>query len=66
MSLKSLFDSWTNQEAPAATDTDYSVGLSPDDTARIRVLVDLDAEHIITDLISASLNELEAANGQET
>ena len=66
MSLESLFDSWTNQEAPAATDTAYSVGLSPDDTARIRVLVDLDAEHIITDLISTSLDELEAANGQET
>ncbi len=66
MSLKSLLDSWINQEAPAATDTDYSVGLSPDDTARIRVLVNLDAEHVITDLISASLDELEAANGQET
>ena len=66
MRLKSLFDSWTNQEAPADTDTDYSVGLSPDDTARIRLLVDLHAEHIITDLISASLDELEAANGQET
>ena len=66
MSLKSLFDSWTNQDAPAATDADYSLGLSPDDTARIRVLVDLHAEHIITDLMLASLDELEAANGQET
>ncbi len=70
MSFKSLLDSWTNQEAPATTDTDYSVELSVDDAARSHALVHpypgLDAEHIFTNLISASLDELEAANGQET
>ncbi len=70
MSFKSLLDSWSNQEAPATTDKDYSVRLSVDDAARIHALVDLypglDAEHIITDLISASLDELKTTNGQET
>ncbi len=65
MSFKSLLDSWSKQESPAITDKDYSVRLSVDDAARIHALVDLypglDAEHIITDLISASLDELEAA-----
>ncbi len=66
MSFKSLLDSWTNQEAPATTDKHYSVRLSVDDPARIRALADLNAEHIITNLISTSLNELEAAIDQET
>ena len=66
MSFKSLLDSWTNQEAPATTGKDYSVRPSVDDPARIHALVDLDAEHIITDLISASLDEPEAAIDQET
>ncbi len=70
MSFKSLLDSWTNQEAPVITDNDCSVGLSVDDAARSRALADpypsLDAKHTVTDLISASLDELEAANGQET
>ncbi len=66
MSSKSLLDSWTNQEAPATIGPDYSAGLSVDDTARIHALVDLDAEHTITDLISTSLDELEAENGQKT
>jgi len=65
MSFKSLLDSWTNQEAPATTDTDNSAELSVDDAARIHALVDLDAEHIITDLIPAPIDELEAANCQE-
>ncbi|MEE8156643.1 MAG: hypothetical protein V3T51_00695 [Gammaproteobacteria bacterium] len=70
MSFKSLLDSWSHQEAPATTDKDYSARLSVDDVVRIHALVDLypglDAEHIITDLISASLDELEAVKDQET
>ena len=70
MSFKSLLDSWTNQEAPATTDIDFSVRLSVDDSARIHTLIDpdpgLDAEHIFTNLLSTSLNELEAAIDQET
>jgi hypothetical protein len=66
MGFKSLLDSWTNQEAPATTDKDYSVRLSVDDPARIHALADLDAEHIITNLISTSLDKLEAAIDQET
>lgn len=64
MSFKSLLNAWSKQEAPATTDKDYSVRLTIDDAARIHALVDLypgmDAERIITDLISASLDELEA------
>ncbi len=66
MSFKPLLDSRTNQEAPATTDTDYSVGLSVDDTAPIHALVGLDAEHTFTEPISASLDEFEAANVPET
>lgn len=70
MSFKSLLDSWINQEAPATTDKDCSVRLSVDDSARIHALIDpdpgLDTEHIITNLISASLNKLVAAIDQET
>jgi hypothetical protein len=66
MSFKSLLDSWTNQEAPATTDKDYSVRLSVDDPARIHALADLDAEDIIANLLSASLDKLEAAIDQET
>jgi hypothetical protein len=65
MSFKSLLDSWTNQEAPATTDKDYLVRLSVDDPARIHALADLDGEHIIANLLSASLDKLEAAIDQE-
>jgi len=65
MSFKSLLESWSNQEPPATTDQDYSVRLPVDDAARIHALVDLypgmEMERVITDLISASLDELEAA-----
>ena len=65
MSFTSLLDSWSKQEPSATTDTDYSVRLTVNDAARIHALVELypgmDTERIITDLISASLDELEAA-----
>ena len=65
MSFKLLLDSWSKQEPPTTTDTDYSVRLTIDDAARIHALVDLypgmATERIITDLLSASLDELEAA-----
>jgi len=65
MSFTSLLDSWNKQEPSATTDTDYSVRLAVNDAARIHALVELypgmDTERIITDLISASLDELEAA-----
>ncbi len=70
MSFKSLLDSWTSQEASVITDNDYSVGLSVGDAARSHALADpypgLEAKHTVTDLISASLDELEAGNGQGT
>jgi hypothetical protein len=70
MSFKSLLDSWSKQESPAITDKDYSVRLSVDDPARIHALIDpdpgLDAERIIINLLSASLDKLEAAIDQET
>ena len=65
MSFRSLLDSWSKQEPATTTDTDYSVRLSVNDAARIHALVDLypgmDTERIITDLLSASLDELEAS-----
>jgi hypothetical protein len=65
MSFKSLLDSWNKQAPPAKTATDYPVRLSVDDAARIHALTDLypgtDKERIITDLLSAALDELEAA-----
>lgn len=65
MSFKSLLDSWSKQEPPTTTETDYSVRLSVNDAARIHALVELypgiDLDRVITDLISASLDELEAA-----
>lgn len=65
MSFKSLLDAWSNREPQVTTDQVYSVRLPVRDAARLHALVDLypgtDVERIITDLISASLNELEAA-----
>lgn len=65
MSFRSLLESWSTQEPPSTTASDYSVRLSVDDAARIHALVELypgmDTERIITDLLSASLDELEAA-----
>lgn len=64
MSFKTLLESWSKQEPPAKTVDEYSVRLSLDDAARIHALVELypgmDTERIITDLLSASLDELEA------
>lgn len=65
MRFKSLLDSWSNRKPPVTTAQAYSVHLSVDDAARIHALVDLypgvDVERVITDLLSASLAELEAA-----
>ncbi len=65
MSYRSLLDSWSKQEPPTTTDTEYSVRLFVNDAARIHALVDLypgmDTERVITDLLSASLDELEAS-----
>jgi hypothetical protein len=65
MSFKSLLESWSKQEPPSTTASDYSLRLSVDDAARVHALVELfpgmDTERIITDLLSASLDELEAA-----
>lgn len=65
MSFKSLLDSWSKQEPAETTDAEYSVRLTVNDAARIHALVDLypgvDTERVVTDLISTSLDELEAA-----
>lgn len=65
MSFKTLLDSWSAQKPPAVTDREYSVRLSVEDAARLHALVDLypgmAVERIITDLLSTSLDELEAA-----
>jgi hypothetical protein len=65
MSYKTLLESWSKQEPPTTTASEYPVRLSLDDAARIHALAELypgmDTERIITDLLSASLDELEAA-----
>jgi hypothetical protein len=65
MTFKALLDAWAAQEKPTLTPTAYNVRLSTDDAARIHALAEIfdgvDEERIITDLLSAALDELQAA-----
>lgn len=65
MTFKALLDNWAAQEKPTLTQSSYAVRLSTDDAARLHALAELfdgvDEERIITDLLSAALNELQAA-----
>jgi hypothetical protein len=65
MPFKDLLDSWGKLEKPQLTEQEYAVKLSVEDAARLHALADLHpdvtVEHVITDLLAAALDELEAA-----
>lgn len=65
MPFKDLLDRWTEKPKPTLTDERYAVRLPVRDAARLQALADMfpgtDAEQIITDLLSAGLDEVEAA-----
>jgi hypothetical protein len=63
--FKELLDSWRQNASGARTAAEYAVRLPVDDAARLHALADLfpgrTREQIITDLLSAALQEVEAA-----
>ena len=65
MSFKDLMNSWGEHQEPLATRQEYSVNLPLNDASRLHALAELypavRIERLITDLISASLDEIEAA-----
>jgi len=65
MTFKALLDAWAATESPAKTDETYEVRLTLDDAARIHAFADLfpgiDRERVITDLLGAALDQLEAS-----
>ena len=65
MSFKHLMDSWSALQEPLKTRQDYSVRLPLNDASRLHAVgelyPDVTAERLITDLISAALDEIEAA-----
>lgn len=65
MRFKTLIDSWNKRDAREETAERYSIRLTVDDAARLEALAELfpgnDAEQLIGDLLSAGLDEVEAA-----
>lgn len=65
MTFKALLDAWAAQEEPAKTSETYSIHLPAEDAAKVRALADLfpgvEHERVITDLLGAALDQLEAA-----
>ncbi len=65
MTFKALLDAWAAQENPALTSETYAVRMTTADAARVHALAELfegvDEERIITDLLRAALDELQAA-----
>ena len=65
MKFKPLLDRWKKDAAPARTAKEYAVRLPLDDAARLHALTELfpgrTLEEIITDLLSAGLDEIAAA-----
>jgi hypothetical protein len=65
MRFKTLLDTWSNRRTTKLTDEQFSIKLSLDDAARLRALADIfpgiAKEQFISDLLSASLDELQAA-----
>ena len=65
MSFKSLLDTWSGSREPELADEHYSIRLPADDAARIRALAELfpgnPPEALVTDLLNAALDEIEAA-----
>ena len=65
MKFKPLLDRWKKPAAPARTAKEYAVRLPLDDAARLHALAELfpgqPIEEMITDLLSAGLDEIAAA-----
>ena len=65
MTFKSLLDSWAAAEKPATTSETYEIHLTIDDAAKIHALTELfpgiEHERVITDLLSAAIERVEAA-----
>ena len=65
MSFKQLLDTWSEAQPPELAEERYSVRLNVDDAARIQALADLfpgnDPETLISDLLCAALDAVEAA-----
>ena len=65
MTFKALLDAWDAQEKPTLTRDAYAVRLDVDDAARVHAFAELfdgvDEERIVSDLLSAALDELQAA-----
>lgn len=65
MRFKTLLDTWSKREAREQTDERYAIRLSVDDAARVQALAELfpgnEPDELISDLLSAALNEVEAA-----
>ena len=65
MSFKNLLDTWSGSREPELTEERYSIRLAVDDAARVQALADLfpgtPSEALVTDLLNAALDEIEAA-----
>jgi hypothetical protein len=65
MTFKSLLDAWAAEQEPARTSETYAVHLATEDAAKIHALAELfpgiTQERVITDLLSAALERVEAA-----
>ena len=65
MKFKPLLERWKKPAAPVRTAKEYAVRLPLDDAARLHALVELfpgqPIEEILTDLLSAGLDEIAAA-----
>ena len=65
MTFKSLLDAWAEERAPTRTSETYEIHLATEDAARVHALADLfpgvTHERVITDLLAAALERVEAA-----
>ena len=65
MTYTDLFDAWASAEKPAVTKEAFSIRLNVADAARVQAFAELypgvDAEQVISDLLSLALNQAEAA-----
>ena len=65
MSFKSLLEDWAAAKNPARTSETYEIHLTIEDAAKIHALAELfpgiEHERVITDLLAAAIDQVEAA-----
>ena len=65
MTYTDLFDAWASAEKPALAPEAFSIRLNVADAARVKAFAELypgvDADRVISDLLSLALNQAEAA-----